>query len=229
MFRVATLSLAAAVIAAGIASQAQATSVTYSGYDVLNSQTALIDVTVGGNHRVENAGSGQIRLFNAAIDGNPVIGGVLGVFCIDVFDFLQGAGSFISNPALLTGSVLTKLNALLSNVNLASSYDASSATQLAVWNIEYGAGSATSYNPSVNTLVATYLANVFDGVHGAWKADGAVQVVTLDAEGRNQNQTYLALADSGNNSSIPEPQSMLVLGAGLLAIGLTRRACTLKG
>ena len=205
MTRFTGLALLSSVVAL-LAGPAVASPMTYTGYTVLNNQTVtLSDASLGVN---ETGGSGQITF-----TGTNTPGGMLSTWCVDIKDLLQGSGSLDQGSTFSLASA-NNMNALLSNgvALLAGSYDASSALQVAIWEMEYGSALTVSGPASVMSLASTYVSDV---TTGAWKADPTKQVSLLSGGGVNQDQIILA--------AVPEPMSLVLLGTGLLGLGISRR------
>src|SRR5664279_2016273 len=139
--------LGAAAIAAVIAGAnvASAATFTYNGYTVANEQNIniLTPNTISG-------GAGQVTLIGAGANS----GQNLLAWCLDVYDFLAGSGTYNiaplttagaggSNPSLTTTQI-GEIGALMKNgdLHIGDSTDVSAATQLAIWKVEYGAAFA---------------------------------------------------------------------------------------
>ena len=194
--------LAAVFVGLGAVAQAQAGTISYSGYTVLNNQT----VTLSGAAN-EQGGSGRITLNNT-----NTIGGMIATWCIDVLHNLQESGEFTTG-GFLEGALGGRINALLSHVDPTNGPDASSALQVAIWRTEYGSSLTVTAPSGVTSLADTYLANIGDS--GIWTADPTKRVAVLD--GGNTNQSQAVLVD------VPEPTSIALLLGGLLGSTVLRR------
>ncbi len=207
MSRLKNVLLAAACMGLAAVTQAQAGPVTYSGYSVLNNQTVTLN---GPSLGIRNkaTGSGQITL-----TGANVIGGSIATWCIDILHQLNGSGQFTTGT-FLSGALGDKVNALLTHVIpiLGTSYDSSSALQVAIWRVEYGPKLAVAAPAGVSTLADDYVTKVNNG---AWIADPARRVAVLAGGESNQSQAYLV--------AVPEPASMVVVLGSLVSMGLLRR------
>ena len=187
------------------ATAAQASPISYNGYSVLNNQNVTLnDPSLNINN--ETGGSGQVTLMNLSI------GGSLMTWCVDIADDLLNSGSF-TGVNVMSGGVWNGINALISNGSalLGTDSNASSALQVAIWEEKYGANLTVSASSAVASEAQTFLTNVSNGT---WKADATKAVAVLQGNGANQDQAYLV--------SVPEPASMALLGAGLLAAVICR-------
>ena len=202
---------------------AQAGEITYTGYSLLGTNVHITDLPSVNN---EYAGSGLITLTGG-------IGTPISVFCVDVFDWLAGGGTFnTANPATdpnLTGNSFftgdTKIAdigalifngmELIANPQGGTSAEIATAIQNDIWLTEYGNNvSVTPDDSAVNGLATTYLADLSDA---AWTMPSgyALNEITPANGEVNQSQVYL--------TEVPEPASVMVLMMGMLGVTLRRR------
>jgi hypothetical protein len=206
------LALAATILAT--ADVASASTFTYSGYSVANEQNIQI-LTPNDIY----GGSGQIALQGSG----PNAGETIFAWCLDVFTYLAGSGTYTVGPLTIAGSgspnpTLTpqqigEIGGLINygNTHINASYDVSSAIQIAIWMVEYGnAFSYSGTSVSDSNLALQYYTEV---TGGALPLD---ENVSLLSESNNQ---YLAFL-----SPLPSTWTMMLIG--LAGIGLyfsTRR------
>jgi hypothetical protein len=231
---------AAVTIAAviGTVAPASATLITYDSYTVVNNQNVTINypgISPGPY------GSGQINMYQG---GNLVAA----TWCVDVTHDLFGSGQWnvvnavnnggmsnIDNGGgtgqLLSWQTLGEMGALAAygNMNIGSDPNLSSAIQLAIWDVEYGAAiSTTSSNPTVQALAA---ALVWDAETGRLGYDTNVAWLMYCVQGVcNQGQLEVLgfgnLIDLETPFDTPEPSTWAIMFAALagsLWFGLARR------
>ena len=180
----------------------------YASYSVLNDQNVVVDFNSGPKTGSESGGSGRITL-NGLTD-NGISEGPLTTWCVDIYDDLASRGSFTALTSYAsTDPLYGKIDAVIANRTplLGGNTYASAAVQIAIWELEYGSAVTIHAGAAVETLAATFVANV---TSGTWQADPGTEVWVLSESG-NQSQAYL-----GN---VAEPSGLAVLGIGLLGLG----------
>ncbi len=179
----------------GLAPAANAGSLTYDSYSVLNNQNVVLN-DPALNIDNELGGSGQVSLYMTA-------GSTLLTWCVDIADDLRDAGSF-TGASIKRGGIWDGISALISNGStlLGTDTDASSALQLAIWQTEYGSSLHLDAAQPVLDKARLYEANI---ANGTWTADTTQALIVLNGDGANQSQAYLV--------SVPEPASGLLFCA----------------
>jgi hypothetical protein len=142
---------------------------------------------------------------------------------------MYATGPITTNNAIpiavaLTADQITEIRALVNygDVLLANhktaSNDVSAAIQLAIWEVEYGTTFSYDGNATFNNLVSSYVTFVSDPQNAAHYGG---QVTALISQ---QGTQGLVTSDP---ALVPEPASMELLAAGVLALGVSRRRKTL--
>ncbi len=183
----------------------------YGGYSVANEQniTILTPNNISG-------GAGQVEL----IGSGPNAGESLLVWCLDIFTYLNGSGTYQVGPLTTAGSgapsppltptELSEIGSLIihGNALINTAFDVSAATQLAIWEVEYGPGfSYTGLDAQASSDANAYLTNVRPG--GIWSS--ANYGVTLLSEAGNQNMGVAAT---------PLPSTWTLMLMGMVGLGL---------
>lgn len=208
-----TMVWSAGLLAALASVPGWAASLSYSGYSVTNQQNVVINDTALGIVN-ESGGSGQIILQTPS--------GPVDAWCVDIATFLQASGTYALGapppPAapLLTLAQIAQIGGLIKygDANVGTGYDYSSATQLAIWTIEY-AGTGFSYVGGPSGLADALVTEAQDGTipgDANW-----IALSSLDSQG--------VATDQGLGSGVPEPASwaMMLAGFGLAGATLRRR------
>jgi hypothetical protein len=216
--RVSPFLLALLMIAAVIAGGSPASAYTYNGYNVVNAQNLRIRVDPPQTS-YELGGVGQVVLHGSGADS----GNNLAVWCLDVFDWLAGSGTYSSGALQpttpntgtigvnLSGTQIGQIGALVAHANslISTAYDASAAIQLAIWHVEYGSD-AFSYlggGSNLATLASEYYNNA---TKGTWDPVSGLQALYVTSG--NQTMTFIA--------TTPLPATWAMLLGGVLGLGL---------
>lgn len=223
--RVSPFLLALLMIAAVIAGGSPASAYTYNGYNVVNAQNLGIKVAPPQNS-YEQGGVGQVVLHGSGADS----GNNLAVWCLDVFDWLAGSGTYSSGALQpttpntgtigvnLSGTQIGQIGALVAHANslISTAYDASAAIQLAIWHVEYGdAFSYSGGGPHLATLASAYYDNA---TNGPWAPVSGLQALYVTSG--NQTMTFIA--------TTPLPATWAMLLGGFLGLGLLLNSCGKK-
>jgi hypothetical protein len=238
VFRRGAGTLAAAMVLVGAAGVNSASAdVSYNGFGFIGDQVHI----TGPNNFSESGGAGQISL-------NLTTGGTILAWCLDIYDFLQNAGTYSVTPngaffnhgaptpdgakiggLMVEGNQLIKNNLPLTLTESGQKYtfsvaDISAATQVAIWETEYGA----HYTFSVAVSGFDYL--VSDLINNA----GTSNYFTLDPDPVNCSDSPVrGCITTGNQhlgyAPVPGPilgtgiPGLLAACAGLMALARRRR------
>jgi hypothetical protein len=149
------------------ADMAHAGTISYGTYSVINEQ----NISVSSPTRVSGE-AGQIVLLGSGTNtGQNIL-----AWCLDIYTYLTRSGSYSvgslttagsggSNPSL-TNIQIGEIGALMRNGNalINTSRDVSAATQLAIWEVEYGPGFHFSgLGSGVTSLAQKYIGEVGPG------------------------------------------------------------------
>ncbi len=224
--------MVAALALLGISSAANATTITYTNFQVVNNVNVHISCAGVPDCHSGYYGSGMFNFYN---NGQLVAQ----TWCIDVSHEIAGQWSNNPGPSNVFTVTLPVNNGGISNIrndggsghgsfiswnmlgeigglmkygmdNIAN-HDVSSAVQLAIWDLEYGnAISTSSDSPSVQNLAASLLldATTPGGLVGmTWNV---AWLQHCDTNGHcNQGQLMLL---------VPEPGTLALFGAALIAL-----------
>jgi|SRR5665213_1704128 len=197
------------------ANAASAATFTYSSYDVTNEQ----NISISAPNSI-SGGAGQIVLIGSGAN----VGQTILAYCLNIYTYLQGAGTYqigplttagsgSPNPAL-TNTQISEIGSLIVNGNalISTSHDVSAAVQLAIWEVEYGAGfTFTGLDAGAKSLASTYLTNV--GAGGIWASSN--YNVSLLSQTGNQNLAFV--------NPTPIPAALPLFAGGLGVFGLLAR------
>lgn len=196
---------------AALSGSAFADNLKYTGMDRADAITASISVNGSSFYTVM---AGQLNF----TDGTSSID----TYCADAASMLNGGSFYSYTPATLDLSASSNLSLAgriaANSFAAATTADQQAGLQLAIWSALYNGGPSFDAN-GANFKVTGVNANAlnFASTYFSTNTDPGDKLVTYFGSSANGAQSQLTVAP------VPEPFTMLTLGAGALAFGLRRR------
>jgi hypothetical protein len=211
-----TAILVGLVVSAGFAAGAHAGTFTYQSYGFSGENVHITDTALGVNN--EYGGAGLITLRGSS---------AIEAYCVDIADWLLGAGSYntginpSSNPNLAGVSAYTGHSKVADIAALIANGTNYAATQVAIWETEYGSAvTITPDDPSLQGVANSY----FTDLQTQWSVPGNQRLLELTSVVGQTNQTLAYMVPA------PEPASVAILGSAMIAFGyLQRRRARKRG
>jgi hypothetical protein len=208
-----TKSLVLAAFAVAIVAPANAQNLQYTGAELSGIKSATISVNGGAN---KNVLAGRLKFSDGA--------STILTYCIDAERTLNGGTHGYTSNTLNTNAAngLAYAGRIVGNAfNLATTTEQQAGLQLAIWSAIYDAGTSFTANGSnfsvsnVNQNVLNWANTYYAGKDTPLPATIQVKTLTTQANGGQSQIT---------TEVVPEPASMIALGAGLAMIARRRKS-----
>jgi hypothetical protein len=208
-----TKSLVLAAFAVAIVAPANAQNLQYTGAELSGIKSATISVNGGAN---KNVLAGRLKFSDGA--------STILTYCIDAERTLNGGTHGYTSNTLNTNAAngLAYAGRIVGNAfNLATTTEQQAGLQLAIWSAIYDAGTSFTANGSnfsvsnVNQNVLNWANTYYAGKDTPLPATIQVKTLTTQATGGQSQIT---------TEVVPEPASMIALGAGLAMIARRRKS-----
>jgi hypothetical protein len=208
-----TKSLVLAAFAVAIVAPANAQNLQYTGAELSGIKSATISVNGGAN---KNVLAGRLKFSDGA--------STILTYCIDAERTLNGGTHGYTSNTLNTNAAngLAYAGRIVGNAfNLATTTEQQAGLQLAIWSAIYDAGTSFTANGS-NFSVSNVNQNVLNWANTYYAGKDTPLPATI------QVKTFTTQANGGQSQIttevVPEPASMIALGAGLAMIARRRKS-----
>lgn len=207
-----TKNLLFVALAFAIIAPANAQNLQYTGAELSGIKSATVSINGGAN---KNVLAGRLKFTDGTIN--------LLTYCIDAESPLNSAVHGYTSNTLNTNAAngLAYAGRIVGNAfNLATTTEQQAGLQLAIWSAIYDAGTSFTANGSnfkvsnVNQAVLNWANTYYAGKDAPLPATVVVTTYTTQAAG-GQSQM--------STEVVPEPASMLALGAGLALVARRRK------